>query len=75
MTFGMCACPRSLAKLGIPSIEPDHQKHPDCPECGESRQIYTLTGLAEALVALGRKRCIHNLVKEFSRDGENENRL
>lgn len=55
MTFAMCACQRSLCKLGVPSIEPEHEKHPRCPECGSERKVYSLTQLASALMDLGAK--------------------
>lgn len=69
MTFAMCACRRSLSKLGVPSIEPDHRNHPDCPECGEPRRIYTLTQLVEAVMALGSKRYARTLAEKFGEDG------
>lgn len=57
MEFGVCCCPRSVAKLGVPSIEPEPRKHPDCPHCGEPAKI------VEGLAGLAREIMVHTIEK------------
>ena len=57
MRFAVCCCPRSLVKLGTPSIEPEPSKHPNCPHCGEPAKI------VEGLGPLAREIMLHTIDK------------
>lgn len=57
MEFGICCCPRSLVKLGVPHIEPEPRKHPGCPQCGEPMKV------VQGLAALAREIISHTIDK------------